>query len=448
MLEDDNLAVWHDEDWHAVARRRIDGLVPPYGSPDFGDLWYDVAVDLLKVYTNNGTWVPVCYLCDNPWYNDIREWNVVIVIEDGMLVDEIWSKSILADDNDMAEIVVSVTRAANAPSQAEIDDFIALFLEDIGMTLEDFLAPGIVTYEELVSNAIAYLTSGEAPIVGATVTLTPDHVGSTIFEDVVVTDGAGTASFSVKHPVTATPDTFFYTVAVNGPGVIYTNPLVLPLVQIDFYIPACPAFVFNFALVNHGASIEYHYEYDTVITLNIPLVPDMSGGFGAYTITPPEGSPYSQSTVTGRWVERKYDYLGNLFETVLVEEVGTNTAYVVTSAGYGYPNGNYGPDAVESILVNFPNYSPSFEVPYGSPFIVTDQVSHPWPWNQLNPTNTPVTLPPPNATWVAEQNALADAAWAISYNAALDVAWAAYEAENKVGGEWMCENPSVKPDYA
>lgn len=54
----------------------------------------------------------------------------------------------------------------------------------------------------------------------------------------------------------------------------------------------------------------------------------------------------------------------------------------------------------------------------------------------------------------AARQAAADAAYAgvlatakSSYNNDLDIAWAAYEAANKVNGNWTCGDPSTKPPY-
>lgn len=50
--------------WYELAQRRIDGPTPPYAEPIFGDLWYDTVNDVLKVCTNNLTWVAVCDQCN------------------------------------------------------------------------------------------------------------------------------------------------------------------------------------------------------------------------------------------------------------------------------------------------------------------------------------------------------------------------------------------------
>ena len=56
---DKKLYVYHTDTWNELANRRIDSGTTPTGPNYPGDLWYDTASDVLKVYTNATTWVPL-----------------------------------------------------------------------------------------------------------------------------------------------------------------------------------------------------------------------------------------------------------------------------------------------------------------------------------------------------------------------------------------------------
>jgi hypothetical protein len=61
------LSVWWADYgvWKIINENRIDGVYPSeiYANPDVGDLWYDTINDVLKVFSNNGIWVSVCFAC-------------------------------------------------------------------------------------------------------------------------------------------------------------------------------------------------------------------------------------------------------------------------------------------------------------------------------------------------------------------------------------------------
>jgi len=57
------LSVNSSTGWKELAFRRIDSSSQPTGTHFPGDQWYDTANNLLKVYTNDGTWA---YFMDGP----------------------------------------------------------------------------------------------------------------------------------------------------------------------------------------------------------------------------------------------------------------------------------------------------------------------------------------------------------------------------------------------
>jgi hypothetical protein len=163
-----------------------------------------------------------------------------------------------------------------------------------------------------------------------------------------------------------------------------------------------------FASLSCLARVSYGFEYQNTTLLNVPIIQNRSGDFGTYTVSPSEGSPYLIVQTVGRWVETKVDYLGNVTRKVLIEIVGTSTANVVTSKGYGFANGNYelGAGCIAGSWSGVPAYSPSYTSTYGSPFVVSSGTSHPWPFPS-DQTITPVSIPAPDTAWVPAQVALA-----------------------------------------